>query len=168
MASDRIEIVKELRALEQFCTFKAVRSGEEQERYMLDYLADVQEYPLEAIRKACAEWRKSGVTKFPTSGQLIPLIRKHVAEEKPAQNGPWRQISEEEYEGLTLREKIRHRLILASEARRTASTHTHGWDRNVTTAPAAYRHWIDVAAGHDREAMRLGAYLRQPAGLAAE
>lgn len=167
MASDRIEIVKELRALEQFCTFKAVRSGEEQERYMLDYLADIQQHPLDAIRKACAEWRKSGVTKFPTSGQLIPLIRKHLAEERQAPLREWRPISEEEYEGLTVREKIRHRLILAREARVTASTHTHGWDRNLTTAPAAYKHWIEVAAGHDKEAMRLGTYLRQPSGLEA-
>lgn len=168
MSSPRIEIVKELRALEQFCAFKAVRTGDEQERYMLDYLADIQQYPLEAIRKACAEWRTSGVTKFPTSGQLIPLIRKHCPQETAPQNREWAPISEDEYEAMSLREKIRHRLILAQEARRTASTHTHGWNRNINTAPPAYRHWIDIAAGHDKEAMRLGTFLRQPAGLAAE
>lgn len=165
MASDRIEIVKELRALEQFCTFKAVRTGEEQERYMLDYLADIQEYPLEAIRKACAEWRKSGVTKFPSSGQLIPMIRKHVTEERAQPVREWRPISDEEYERLSVRDKIRHRLILAKEARVEASAKTHGWDRNILTAPPAYRHWMDVAAGHEREAMRLRQFITQPGAL---
>lgn len=168
MASHRIEVASEIKALEKFCAFPASLVGEERERFMRDYLADIEQFPIEAIRLACAEWRRSGVTKFPTSGQLIPLIRKHLAEEKLAPLREWRPISEEEYEAMSLREKIRHRLILAHEARVTASTHTHGWDRNINTAPPAYRHWIDVAAGHDKEAMRLGTFLRQPAGLAAE
>lgn len=168
MASPRIEIVKELRALEQFCTFKAVRTGDEQERYMLDYLADIQMFPLEAIRKACAEWRTSGSTKFPTSGQLIPLIRKHTPQETAPKNHEWRPISEEEYEAMSLSEKIRHRLILAREARVTASTKTHGWDRNITTAPPAYKHWQDVAEGHEREAQKLRGFMRNARGLAAE
>lgn len=168
MASDRIEIVKELRALEQFCTFKAVRSGEEQERYMLDYLADIQDFPLDAIRRACAEWRRSGVTKFPSSGQLIPLIRKNIVEQKPEPDREWRPISDAEYEALNLREKIRHRMVLAREARITASTHTHGWDRNVTTAPPTYRHWIDVAASHEAEAQRLRGIINRSQSVAAE
>lgn len=168
MASDRIEIIKELRALEQFCTFKSVRSGEEQERFMKDYLADIQEFPLEAIRKACAEWRKSGITKFPSSGQLLPLIRKHVVEERAPDNGPWQPISEEAYEAMTLREKIRHRLILAQEARRTASTKTHGWNRDITTAPPAYRHWIGIAEGHDAEAKHLRSMISRSQVMAAQ
>lgn len=168
MASPRIEIVQELRALEQFCTFKAVRSGEEQERYMKDYLADIQDFPIEAIRKACADWRKSGSTKFPTSGQIIPMIRAHLEAPRSETCGAWRPLSDDAYDALSLPDKIRHRMILAQEARRTASSKAHGWTRNINEAPPIYRQWMAVADGHEAEARRLRGYLMMPRGLAAE
>lgn len=180
MSSPRIEIVKELRALEQFCTFKAIRTGEESERFLKDYLADVQEHPLEAIQKACAEWRKSGATRFPTPGQLIPLIRKHVAVERSAgRPAPWRPLSDEAYERLTLAEKVRHHRIAASEARRKAGpmwkNPPGGADLRRAApghvAPEAmserWRLWSARADNHDAEARRLAEKLHAARSHAA-
>lgn len=172
MSSHRIEIVKELRALEQFCTFKAVRTGEESERFLKDYLADIQAFPFEAIQKACAEWRRSGATRFPTPGQLIPIIRKHVEtpDSGPRINEPWKPLSEAEYAALGLEAKIRHRRILAAQARDEATIHAlrEGWDRNIANAPASYHRFMAVADAHEAEAKRLGDKLREAQRIAAE
>lgn len=169
MASERIEIIKELRALEQFCTFKSVRSGEEQERFLKDYLADIQEYPLEAIQRACAAWRKSGATKFPTSGQLIPLIRQHVSEDRGPRLQPWRELSDDEYAALPLRDKIRHHEILAHDAARKAGPQwLNGKPATPEEMPPTWHRWLEIARNHRAEAKRLKAYLRSPAPLAAE
>jgi hypothetical protein len=163
MASQRIEIVKELRALEQFCTFKAVRSGEEQERFLRDYLADVQDFPLEAIQKGCADWRKSGQTKFPTPGQLIPLIKAHIVQARVEVSAqPWRPLTEPEYRALSVEDKIRHCRLLASQSRAEATKAAikQGWDRNVANAPPIYRQHMDIADAHEAEAKRLRQYVR--------
>lgn len=169
MASHRIEIINELRALEQFCTFKAVRTADEQNRFLADYLADIQEFPLEAIQKACGEWRKSGATKFPVPGQLLPLIRKHVAEERAPAPKAWQPISDAEYGALSLRDKIRHQRILAHEASRKAGPQwANGQPVAAEDMPPTWRRWREIASGHHAEALRLSGFLRQPAAVAAE
>lgn len=171
MSSPRIEIIKELRALEQFCTFKALRTGEENERFLKDYLADIEEFPLDAIRKACADWRRSGATKYPTSGQLIPMIRRHLLEERQGGDRPqpWTAPSEAEYEAMPLREKIRQRRIMAGLAEEQAFREAAklGWDRNVQNAPQVWREHMARAASHHEEAARLKRRLR-PVPVAAE
>lgn len=168
--SKRIEIVKELRALESFFTTRPVRTADEQNRFLADYLADVQDFPLDAIRSACAAWRKSGATRFPTSGQLIPMIRSYVRDEKPRINEPWRPLSDEEYGDLTLRDKVRHHRIMAHEARCKAgpmfrnTTHlTKGRPSGVhLTAEEMtekWRHWTAEAERHEEEAWRLNQVL---------
>ena len=169
MSSPRIEIVKELRALEQFCTFKAVRSGEESERFLKDYLADIQDFPLEAIQKACAEWRKSGSTRFPTPGQLIPLIRQHVAAPTPERAEPWKPLSDLAYDELSLRDKIRHHRILANEARRKAGPMwLNGRPAGPEELPPRWHEWSARAENHEAEAQRLSRFLRHPQAQAAE
>jgi hypothetical protein len=172
MSSHRIEIVKELRALEQFCTFKAVRSPEEHERFLKDFLADLQDFPFEAVQKACAKWRKSGSTRFPTPGQLIPLVRESVPDQRENVDA-WRPLSDDEYRNLSVREKIRHHLILAHDAGLKAGPM---W-RNPATAsmsrpmpghiapeamPDSYRRWKEAQAHHLAETSRLREFLRQP------
>lgn len=172
MSSVRIEIIKELRALEQFCTFKAVRTGEESERFLKDYLADVQEFPLDAIQKACGKWRKSGATKFPTPGQLIPLIRECLPAEGGVGPQAWRPLSDGEYADLSLRDKIRHQQILAHEARVKAGPMWKTPPGSSLKRPRAghiepaelspvYRQWMDIAAEHDAEVRRLRSYLHR-------
>lgn len=168
MSSHRIEIIKELRALEQFCAFKVVRSGEENERFLKDYLADIEDFPLDAIRQACSEWRKSGATKYPTPGQLIPLIRSKIPEPKAARIEPWRPLSDDEYQALSLREKIRHHTILAHECSTKAgpmfrsSGPNSGKGQHLTPEdmPPEWHELRRRAQGHADEAKRLRSYLR--------
>ena len=180
MSSDRIEIVRELRALEKFCAFPSGMSGEDRERYLKDYLADIQEYPLDAIRNACAEWRRSGSVKFPTSGALIPIIRRFVVQERPQGAEPWRELADDEYSTLTVREKIRHHQILAHEARRKAGpmfrnttrggpiTKTSGQHIPAEEMPDIWRRWNKIAENHEAEAKRLRGHLREPSRMAAQ
>lgn len=177
--SDRIEIIKELRALEQFCAFPPKMSGEDRERFLKDYLADVQEFPFSAIQAACAAWRRTGSTKFPTPGQLIPLIKHALPLDKGEAPLAWRELSHPEYNSLSLREKIRHRTILAHEARRKAGPmwktpagsglkrptpgHIH-----PDAMPDTYRRWSAIAEAHEAEAKRLRTFLGRDERLAAE
>lgn len=170
MSSPRIEIVKELRALEQFCTFKAVRSGEESERFLKDYLADIQEFPLEAIQKACQKWRTSGQTKFPVPGQLIPLIRGFVsAAPATEQVDAWKPLSDLAFDALGLRDKIRHHRILANEARRKAGPMwVNGKPATPEEMPPHWHEWMSRAENHQAEGQRLNGALKRARSVAAE
>lgn len=169
MSSHRIEIIRELRALEQFCTFKSVRTGEENERFLKDYLADIQEFPFEAIQKACQKWRQSGQVKFPTPGQLIPLIRGCMAAEPRDRPHVWRELSDSEYEALSLRSKIEHQRILANLARRKAGPMwVNGKPATADQLPERWHEWSARAANHEAEATRLGRFVRHPQAQAAE
>jgi len=156
MSSDRIEIVKELRALEKFCAFPSGMTGEDRERYLKDYLADVQEYPLEAIRNACAEWRKSGNVKFPTPGMLIPIVRRFMGSAASERDEPWKPLSDGAYDALSLPEKIRHHRILAHEARRKAGPMwRNGKPCRAEEMPEIWRSWNRRAENHETEIGRL-------------
>lgn len=157
MASQAIEIVKELRALESHYSFKVVRSGEEQERFMRDYVADLRDFDLEAIRVACAKWRQSIEKKFPTSGQLIQLIKTvQRATSGERINVAWQPISDAEYVGLTLREKIRHHQIMAHRARREAGPMWgNGRPLEPEEMPQKWHQLHEQAAHHVAEAKRL-------------
>jgi hypothetical protein len=74
--------------------------------------------PAEAIGNACRKWRHSGQTKFPTAGLSCPMVREGPARpsERAAGVERWRELSEAEYQALTVREKIRHHQILAHAA----------------------------------------------------
>lgn len=170
MSSDRIEIVKELRALEKFCAFPSGMTGEDRERYLKDYLSDIQEFPLDAIRSACAEWRKSGSVKFPTSGMLIPIIKRFIGAPKDERLEPWRALTDDEYRALGLPEKIRHHQILANQARRKAGPMwKNGRPAAPDELPDIWHSWTRQAENHEAEASRLRKHLRPSSmGLAAE
>ncbi len=178
--SDRIEIIKELRALESFCAFPRQMSGEERERFMKDYLADIQEFPLAAIRSACAEWRRSGNAKFPISGQLIPVIRRFVgADERRSKAQPWSPAAREEFRDMSVRDKIRELTILAHEARTKAgpmfrnttpkgSAKVSGVHLSADQMPDTYRRWTAEAERLEAEIGRLRKIVATPYAQAAE
>jgi len=170
MSSDRIEIIKELRALEKFCAFPSGMNGEDRERYLKDYLADIQDFPLDAVKSACAEWRKSGSVKFPTSGMLIPIIRRFMGAPKDERMEPWKPLSDLAYDALSLPEKIRHHRIMAGQARLKAGPMwKNGRAAEPSELPATWHEWTARAQNHDREADRLRSHLRPSSmGLAAE
>lgn len=169
--SDRIEIIKELRALEKFCAFPPNMSGEERERFLKDYLADIQEFPIDAIRKACQRWRQMGQTKFPVPGQLMGLIRLFVSD-APKGGGraeAWSPLDDEEYEALSLRGKIEHQRILANLARRKAGPMwLNGKPATPDELPDRWHEWTKRAENHEAEATRLSGYMRRPMAMAAE
>lgn len=114
------------------------------------------------------DYRHSGAVKFPTPGQLLPIVRAKTplasSGDKPRE---WTPISDAEYDSLSLREKIRHQRILAHEAyckagpmwktpqggttlRRPVAGHVAERDM-----PDIWRHWRSIGQRHDAEAKRL-------------
>lgn len=158
-----IEIIKELRALEQHYTFKVVRSPEDQERFLRDYVADLREFDIKAIETGCARWRQSGAKNFPTSGQLLPFIQAASPRSHGEKPQPWRPLSDAEYATLSIREKIRHQTILASEAKLKAGPM---WREGKPCPPEnlseGYHTWTARARNHEAEIKRLRELINQP------
>lgn len=137
--------------------------------WMRDWCDDLSSFPIEAIRAACRKYRNSGATKFPTPGQLVPMVRGEAKQEPDAPKmQPWRPIEDAEYETLSLRDKIRHHRILAHEARRKAGPMwRNGKPCPAEEMPDTWRAWNRQAEHHEDEAARLSKFIRaQP--VAAE
>lgn len=165
------EIIDCIEALAVHCR-PPLMTTEQRESWMRDWCDDLAQYPAETIASACRKWRHSGSNKFPTPGQLMPLVR----EIAPADDGPkvevWRPLTDEEYRALSVREKIRHQLILAHQARckagpmyrneRGASVGRPMGERLSTEQmPETWHRWSRVAEGHEAEAKRLREILSQ-------
>ena len=113
--ADRLDIANALESLAVHCR-PPLMSVEDRSRWMVDWCSDLASFPIEAIKLACTRWRQSENTRFPTPGQLLPMVRAVL----PAKGeGPkveaWRPISDDEYRQLPIREKIRHLQIVRSE-----------------------------------------------------
>lgn len=117
--ADRTEIVDALESLAVHCR-PPLMSVDDRSRWMKDWCDDLRQFPGDAIRTACGRWRQGENTKFPTPGQLLPLVRSIAkpAHRPAADDIPtvWKWPSEEELSGMTLREKRRQYLIMANEA----------------------------------------------------
>lgn len=144
-------------------------SPEERSRWLADWCTDLSEFPTESVKIACQRWRTGTSTKFPTPGQFLPLVRS-VTSLGPQSATPqaWAPISDEAYEVLTLREKIRHQEILASEASMKAGPM---WSRSGAVhpddMPSAHFRWREIADNHRAEAKRLREKLKTFVGEAA-
>lgn len=155
------EIIEEIERLAIHCR-PPLMSVEDQARWKMDWITDLKEFPVEAIRQACHRWRNGTDRKFPLPGQLRPL----VVMCNPGQSGgvkldAWRPLSDGEYGQLTLREKIRHHLILASEALNKAGPMwRHGRPLAEADMPDAWRLWKRRADDHYAEAARLRKHLK--------
>lgn len=113
--ADRIDIVDALESLAVHCR-PPIMSVEDRSRWMKDWCSDLANFPVEAIKLACTRWRQSDNTRFPTPGQLLPLVRAVVpAKAEGGKPEAWRPISDDEYRALPIREKIRHLQIVRSE-----------------------------------------------------
>lgn len=113
--ADRLDIANALESLAVHCR-PPLMSVEDRSRWMVDWCSDLASFPIEAIKLACTRWRQSENTRFPTPGQLLPMVRAVL----PAKgSGPkveaWRPISDDEYRQLPIRDKIRHLKIVLSE-----------------------------------------------------
>lgn len=151
----RAEIITELEALEVHY-FRPVRSPEERQRWLRDYLDDLGEFSIDQIRSACVRWRQSGARKFPNSGELRAFARDVVRPSSAPKEGPWRPLSDEEYERLSLSDKIRPQRILAEEAAQRAGPQMI--DRRPIPAeemPDRWHMWRNRSANHQAEVKRL-------------
>lgn len=174
--AERTEIAEELNALAIHCPPRLMEV-EARALWMRDWCEDLADYPISAIRSACRKWRLGGATKFPTGGQLLPLVKAATpsAPTSPdAQPKPWTPLADDEYAKLSVREKIRHLKILAHEAgckagpmwknppgratmKRPAAGHVA-----LEDMPASYRHWRGIQEGHLAEAKRLQEFINSP------
>lgn len=158
------DIAEEIEALATHCR-PPIMTTENRALWLRDWCLDLAGFDIEAIRAAFRKVRHSGAAKFPTPGQVIGMIRQSQPEVRAPKVEPWRPLSDAEYDALGLPDKIRHRLVLAAEARSEAVRLAvrEGWDRNVADAPACYREQMRIADGHEDEAKRLRSYLKRQA-----
>jgi hypothetical protein len=166
--AQKSEIIDAIEALAVHCR-PTLMSVDQRTLWMADWCSDLTQHPIEAILAACRKYRHSGATKFPTAGQLIPLVKASLPAEQTPDEGPWRPLSEPEYDALSLRAKIRHQLILASDARSKAGpmfrntqsvmARAGGEHIQASDMPDTWRRWTDIARGHEAEAARLRSYL---------
>lgn len=152
-------------------------SVEQRAAWMADWCDDLAKLPIEAIRIAARQWRQGSQTKFPTSGQFLPMVRAAMPKETEPSVGPWRPLSDAEYAALTLAEKIRHRRILAAEERRKAGPMFRSTGGKISKASGlhltpeqmsdAWREHTRRAEAHEQEAAELSKKLREARERAA-
>jgi hypothetical protein len=164
MKANKAEIFDELEALSAHYV-RVIRSPDQQERFYRDYLEDLTDYPLGAVKAACKAWRHSDSTKFPTPGQLLRFVRANAERDRDRAQpriDDWRPLSDDEYERLSLYDKIRHQTILGNECRAKAGPM---WSGGVgekgrpAQRSAAKEAWATRAANHFAEAKRLRSFL---------
>lgn len=176
--AERTDIAAELNALAVHCPPRLMEV-EQRALWLRDWCEDLAEFPIDAIRQACRKYRHSGATKFPTPGQLVPMVNAAMPAEHRERESVWRPLSDAEYEALSLRDKIRHQLILAHEAGLKAGpmfrntsvpgqpiTRAKGEHLTLEDMPDTYKRWKGIQSNHLAEAKRLREYLRTP--MAAE
>lgn len=160
MATD-IEIRGELEALGTHCRAPLMETNQ-RALWLRDWCADLAEYPIEAIRTACRRYRNSEATKFPTPGQLIPMVKSAAKPELRAgvKALPWEPATQEAYEALSLTEKIFENRALAKIAYRKAGPMwKHGRPATPEELGPVWRAYNDQAVAYEAEAARLSKFL---------
>lgn len=135
-----------------------VMSANERARWLADWCDDLKDHDADAIAGACRRWREGTDRKFPLLGQLLPLIKASArGEDRPAgSNEPWRELTEDEYQALTLREKIRHHRIMASNCGTKAGPQSINHQPVLREEmPETWHFWKNRQANHLAEVERL-------------
>lgn len=159
--ADPAEIIDEIEALTVHCR-PPIMSVEQRSRWQRDWAQDLAKYPIDVIQSAFRQWRQGESGKFPTPGQILPMLDRMS---RPSSSVPtaeqqvWRyDITDDEYRGMTLQEKIRHHRCAASYCRTKAGPmpiHPPPEFRGKEDMPAKWHEWRDRAAKHDAEAQRM-------------
>lgn len=159
--AERLEIVDALESLAVHCR-PPLMSVDDRSRWMADWCDDLADFPAESIRMACQRWRMGTNAKFPMPGQFIPLVRAVTVTKTPDAAIPklWKPATEDEYRGMTVREKIRERELLAMEEERLAGPMWgNGEPIHPDDMPSSYYEHKARAADHRAEIKRLREYL---------
>lgn len=155
------DISQEIEALAVHCRMPLM-DVTQRAMWMRDWCSDLAQFEIEHVRRAFRDWRLSGNTKFPTPGQLLPLVRSAAPRAKEPENGPWRELSEAAYQALDLPSKVRHHLIMANQAlNRAGPMWKNGKPAAAESMPASWHEWRARAENHRDEAHRLNALLRR-------
>ncbi len=180
--AQQTEIISEIEALAVHCPPRMMTT-EARALWMRDWCSDLSSFPIAAIRAAFTAWRSGDNPRFPTAGQVLPMVRANTPRKdgpKVQAPDPWAPISDAEFELLSISEKARHLLILAAEARRKAGPMWKNPPSGASmTRPVAghvhpddvsdeWREWSARAANYEAEAERLKRIIRkEPARLSA-
>lgn len=133
---------------------------EDRSRWQRDWCDDLAAFGLPAIRSACARWRQSGQTKFPTPGQLMPLVRDADAARstdtpRAGPYEPWTWPPGIEAD-LSLVEKIRFHQAMAQHWRtRAGPMWRNGRPAGPDELPDSWRIGTARAQEHEADAARL-------------
>lgn len=162
------DIIDEIEALAGHY-IRPVRSSSEHQRWLADYVADLKKFPVHAISTACQMWRSNAAnSRCPTPGQLAALCQASYRDPRAMAERAtvWAELSDADYERLSLREKIRYQEIAAYEARKKIPA--MWWNGRPVTAdelPAEraerWRTWSAQARRHYDEAGRLAKFLKR-------
>jgi hypothetical protein len=177
--AEKTEIADAIEALAVHCR-PPLMSVDQRLLWLRDWCTDLAQFPLDAITTACCKWRHSGSAKFPTPGQMLPLVRDSLPVEKAVAVRPWSPAGQSEFAAMSVREKIRELTILAHQARTKAGPMFRNTTPRGVTAKVSGKHLgpedMSVAyRGHTAEAERIEAeigrlrgILRTPYAQAAE
>lgn len=177
--AEKAEIMDAIEALEAHCR-APLMAIDTRKAWLNDWCADLAQFPIDAVQAACRKWRHSGAIKFPTPGQLLPLVKDALPVEKTGPVRVWRPATPDEFRAMSVRDKIHEHTILAHKARLKAGP----MFRNTTPAgslakvsgkhlephelSAEYHAFTAEAERHEAEAKRLRQHLRTPYAVAAE
>jgi hypothetical protein len=159
--ADQIEIADQIETLSAHCR-PPLMDVDTKSRWLQSWCEDLAEFPSEVLKAGFRNWRRSENTKFPTPGQLLPMMRAAASrangagQESTEGAKAWEPISDDEYERLSLRDKIRHQRILASRAFGKAGPQCIG--SNPVPAdqmPPAWHAWKAMGRNHMAEVERL-------------
>lgn len=168
--ADVFEIYAAIESLELH--FRNPLQGEVRTKWLADWFRDLREYEAKQIQEGCAYWRRHG-EKFPKPGELIRVIRNAAPlTGKKGDGEPWRDLGEDEYRTLSVRDKIRHHQIKACEAGRRAGP----MFRNTTVLggkpmgdhltpeemPETWHHWNRERKFHDERVRELRLVVNRP------
>lgn len=157
--ADPSDIVDALESLALHCR-APLMSVEDRSKWMRDWCVDLRDFPIEAIRAATARWRQGETTKFPTPGQLLPLVRaaNHSPDASKRKAMPWRAPTDAEYDAMSLTEKLHAHTCLALQARDKAGpmwVTSMGGPVTPDQLPERWHVWTQRAKNHEAEAGRL-------------
>jgi len=116
--ANRDEIIEEIEGLEVHCR-AAVMTMTARAKWFSDWCNDLAKFPIEAIRDAFKDWRQSDNVKFPTPGQMLPMIKAKLRkpEDATAKAVKWEPLTSANYHEASIEDKMKHHRIMAERAR---------------------------------------------------
>ncbi len=154
------EIIDEIEALALHCR-APLMSVDQRSRWAQDWAQDLAKFEIDAIRDAFRDWRHGDNGKFPTAGQILPLIRAKTRNPEQEARDHLRlwsyDMGDRDYATLSLSEKIRHHKISASHCRQMAGPMPFERGKLVKQEdmPESWKAWRHRAERHDEQVQKL-------------